>query len=79
VTAGYAGRSAFDSPRGLGSGRAEAWLTPVGSGSRLRFAATVQVKIPLVGRKLENSMGADLAENIPMIQRFTTAWITEPA
>jgi hypothetical protein len=63
----------------LGSGRAEAWLTPVGRGSRLRFAATVQVKIPLVGGKLENSIGADLAENIRVIQRFTTAWITEPA
>jgi hypothetical protein len=72
VTAGYAGRSAFDSPRGLGSGRVEAWLTPRGSGSRLRFVATVQVKIPLVGGKLENSIGAGLAENIRVIQRFTT-------
>ncbi len=43
----------------------------MGNGSRLRFAATVQVKIPLVGGKLENSIGAELAENIPMIQRFT--------
>jgi hypothetical protein len=51
----------------------------VGRGSRLRFAATVQVKIPLVGGKLENSIGADLAENIRVIQRFNTAWITEPA
>lgn len=57
----------------------KAWLTRVGRGSRLRFAATVQVKIPLVGGKLENSIGADLAENIRVIQRFTTAWITEPA
>jgi Protein of unknown function (DUF2505) len=39
----------------------------------------VQVKIPLVGGKLENSIGADLAENISAIQRFTTTWITEHA
>jgi hypothetical protein len=32
-----------------------------------------------VGAKLENSIGADLAENIRVIQRFTTPWITEPA
>jgi hypothetical protein len=57
----------------------EAWLAPAGNGSRMRFAATVQVKIPLVGGKVENSIGADLAENIPAIQRFTTAWIAEHA
>jgi hypothetical protein len=51
----------------------------VGNGSRLRFAATVQVKIPLVGGKLENSIGADLAEDISAIQRFTTTWIAEHA
>jgi hypothetical protein len=32
-----------------------------------------------VGGKLEDSIGADLAENIPAIQRFTTAWIVEHA
>jgi hypothetical protein len=49
----------------------------VGNGSRLRFAATVEVKLPLVGGKVENSIGAELAENIRAIQRFTTAWIAE--
>jgi hypothetical protein len=39
----------------------------------------VEVKIPLVGGKLENSIGADLAEDIPAIQRFTTEWIAEHA
>jgi Protein of unknown function (DUF2505) len=76
------GQVSISAPAALGSGRAEAWLAPVdpvGKGSRLRFAATVEVKIPLVGGKLENSIGADLAENIPAIQRFTTAWITEHA
>jgi hypothetical protein len=64
---------------GLGSGRAEAWLTPAGDGSQLRFAVRVEVKIPLLGGKLEKSIGAGLAENIPALQRFTTTWIAEHA
>jgi Protein of unknown function (DUF2505) len=69
------GQVSVSAPVGLGSGRAEAWLVPAGNGSQLRFAATVQVKIPLVGGKLEDSVGANLAGNILTIQRFTTAWI----
>ncbi len=66
------------SPR-LGSGRAEAWLTPAGNGSQLRFAGRVEVKIPLVGGKFERSMATDLVENIRALQRFTTTWIAEHA
>jgi hypothetical protein len=73
------GQVSISAPAGLGSGRAEAWLTPMGKGSQLRFAATVEVKIPLVGGKFENSIGAELAENIPAFQRFTVTWITEHA
>ena len=62
---------------GVGSGRAEAWMAPTGNGARLRFAVQVAVKIPLVGRKLEKSMEADLTESIPALQRFTTTWIAE--
>jgi hypothetical protein len=69
------GEVRVSAPAGLGSGRAEAWLVPAGNGSQLRFAATVEVKIPLLGGKLEDSIGADLAENILTIQRFTAAWI----
>jgi hypothetical protein len=69
------GEVSVSAPVGLGSGRAKAWLAPASNGSQLRFAATVQVRIPFVGGKLENSIGANLAENIPTIQRFTTAWI----
>ncbi len=64
---------------GLGSGRAEAWLAPAGNGSQLRYAARVEVKIPLMGGKLEKSIGAGLAESIPAMLRFTTTWITEHA
>ena len=71
------GQVSVSASGGLGSGRAQGWLAPAGNGSQLRFAATVEVKIPLVGGKLENSIGADLAQNIPAIQRFTTTWISE--
>jgi hypothetical protein len=49
----------------------------VPDGSQLRFSATVEVKIPLVGGKIESYVGGQLAEEIPAIQRFTTMWITE--
>lgn len=62
---------------GLGSGRAQAWLTPASNGSQLRFSGRVEIKIPLLGGKLENSMRAGLAENIPALQRFTTTWIAQ--
>jgi hypothetical protein len=64
---------------GLGSGRAEASLTPVDNGSQMRFVTTVEVKIPLVGGTLEKSLGADLAKSIPELQRFTATWIAEHA
>jgi hypothetical protein len=64
---------------GLGSGRAEAWLAPASNGSQLRIAVRVEVKIPLVGGKLEKSIGAGLAESIPAVQRFTATWIAEHA
>jgi Protein of unknown function (DUF2505) len=64
---------------GLGSCGAQAWLEPAGHGSQLRFAVRVEIKIPLLGRKLEKSMGASLAESIPALQRFTATWIAEHA
>lgn len=66
-------------PGGLGSCRAKTWLAPADSGSRLRFAGHVEVKIPLVGGNLEKSIGASLAENIPEVVRFTTTWVAENA
>ena len=60
---------------GLGSCRAQSWLTPAGSGSLLRFQGVVQVKIPLVGGALEKSLGANLAQNVPGVMRFTSDWI----
>jgi uncharacterized protein DUF2505 len=73
------GQVTVSAPAGLGSGCAEAWLTPVVNGSRMRFVTTVEVKIPLVGGKIEKSIGAGLAKDIPEMQRFTTTWIAEHA
>ena len=64
---------------GLGSCRAKTWLSPAANGSQLRFTGRVEVKIPLVGGNLEKSIGANLAENIPAVLRFTTTWLAEHA
>ncbi len=48
-------------------------------GARLKFRATVEVKIPLVGGKLENFIGSQLVELLIREQRFTTMWIGETA
>jgi hypothetical protein len=55
----------------------KALLRPNGSGSRLEFAATVEVNIPLLGGKVETLIGGALAELFIAEQRFTTAWIAE--
>ena len=62
---------------GLGSSRADNWLTPTGTASQLRTTGKVDVKIPLVGGKLEKSIGASLAASIPATLRYTTTWIAE--
>jgi len=50
-----------------------------GSRSRLEFKATVQVNVPLVGGKIENFIGSQLADLLIAEQRFTTVWIAEKA
>lgn len=63
---------------GLGSGRAETWLAPTDDGgSQLRAALRVEVKLPLVGGKLEKTIGSDLSKGIPEMLRFTTTWISQ--
>jgi hypothetical protein len=39
----------------------------------------VDVKIPLVGGKLEKMIGASLAKSIPATLHYTTIWIAEHA
>jgi hypothetical protein len=45
--------------------------------SRLTFRATVEVRIPLVGGKLEKFIGNQLLQLMDAEQRFTTVWIAE--
>lgn len=76
------GRVDVSVPGGLGNGHADAWLVPDGpdgTGSLTRFATTVQVKIPLLGRTFERTLATELTKNIQEIQRFTTTWISEHA
>ncbi|MGH3556741.1 MAG: DUF2505 domain-containing protein [Mycobacterium sp.] len=56
-------------------------LEPVAEsgGARLKLRASVEVRVPLVGGKLENFIGSQLVELLIAEQRFTTMWITETA
>lgn len=62
-----------------GSGLGAALLVPMGNGSQLSFNGIVEFNVPLVGGKIESYLGGQLAERIPAIQCFTTAWISEHA
>ncbi len=69
--------SIVDSPASLAG---TAVLEPLGDGgARLKLRATVEVKIPLVGGKLESFIGGQLVELLIREQRFTTRWIGETA
>jgi hypothetical protein len=54
-------------------------LMPAGSGSRMEFKVTVEVRIPLVGGKVESFIGSQLQDLLGAEQRFTSAWIGENA
>ena len=43
----------------------------------MAFRATVEVRIPLVGGKVENFIGNQLVDLLIAEQRFTTMWIAE--
>ncbi|OBJ45110.1 hypothetical protein A5630_14985 [Mycolicibacterium mucogenicum] len=50
-------------------------LTATGDGARLDFSANVEVRIPLVGGKLESMLGQQLRYLIELEQKFTSDWI----
>lgn len=54
-------------------------LKPAEAGSRLEFTVEVEVRVPLVGGKIENFIGGQLVDLLIAEQRFTTVWITENA
>ncbi len=49
------------------------------TGSRMDFKVAVEVRVPLVGGKIENFIGSQLVDLLIAEQRFTTVWITENA
>jgi hypothetical protein len=53
----------------------EARLAPLDQRARLALRATVEVRIPLVGRKMENFIGTQLMTLLHNEQQFTTRWI----
>jgi hypothetical protein len=53
----------------------EASLAALGERARLRFEATVEVRIPLVGGKMEKFIGTQLINLLNTEQEFTTGWI----
>ena len=73
------GKATVSAAGGLGASRAQNSLVSTGSGSRLLSAVEVEVRVPLLGRKLEQSIAAGLGESIPSTLRFTTSWIAENA
>ena len=54
-------------------------LGPADGGSRLTFTVTVEVRVPLVGPKIENFVESLLAQFVVAEQRFTTMWLLERA
>ncbi|MBU9762966.1 DUF2505 domain-containing protein [Mycobacterium sp. TNTM28] len=56
-----------------------ATLSATDTGSRLSVHLTVEVKVPLVGGKIEGFIGNQLADLLIAEQRFTSVWITDHA
>ena len=53
----------------------DAHLSAIADGARLAFQATVDVRIPLVGGKMEKFIGTQLINLLNDEQAFTTRWI----
>lgn len=62
-----------------GSGAGTTVLKPVADGSSLRFTGTLEVRIPVVGGRIEQFIANLIAKEVPEMQRFTTEWISQNA
>lgn len=62
-----------------GSGHGTALLEPAQRGSRLKGTATVEIKVPVIGRRIESMVVHQVAEQISATLKFTTEWITSRA
>lgn len=70
--------SIVDAPVNLSGSATLSTIAETG-GARLEFRATVQVRVPIIGGKLENIISTRLAELVAAEQRFTTEWIANRA
>lgn len=52
-------------------------LSSTGRGARVDVHAIVEVRIPLLGGKVEGFIGGQLAEMVRLEEQFTSQWITE--
>jgi hypothetical protein len=62
-------------PRAPVTAHGDVLLTPLATGSQLRFSTTVDVRVPLVGGLIENFVIGRLGADIGAVQRFTNEWI----
>ena len=58
-----------------------AMLSPISEsgGARLELRATVQVRVPIIGGKLERIIATQIVELVATEQRFTMEWLTNHA
>jgi len=61
------------------SGTATLFPVAESGGSRVDFHVSVQVRVPLIGGKIEKIIGAQLASVVQTEQRFTAKWIADRA
>ena len=54
-------------------------LAPAPAGSSLTLSGTVEVRIPLVGGRVEKYICDQIIVEIPALQRFTSDWISRNA
>lgn len=62
-----------------GSGAGTTVLEPVSGGCRLRFRGTLEVRIPLVGGRIEKYIADLIAKEVPEMHRFTSDWVSAHA
>jgi hypothetical protein len=68
------------SARGVpSSGSGTMVLSPVPAGSRLQVRGAVEVRIPMLGGRIERYVTDLIARDVPQMQQFTADWIAGKA
>jgi hypothetical protein len=61
------------------SGAGTMVLQPVPAGSRLRVWGSLEVRIPIMGGRIERYVADLIAREVPQMQEFTASWIAGEA